>query len=148
MKKYISIIIFLFALQFVAYSQNVSKKSYLYSIKDSDTLYLDKYTYAKPKKDSVILKKPAVIFMFGGGFYTGQRDNQSYIPFFEYLAANGYEVFSIDYRLGLKKFQNDDKFMNHISGKKSKKLKGVEFVKVFDKPLKWQWKIYSQQLHI
>lgn len=47
-------------------------------------------------------KSPAVIFMFGGSFYTGTRDRADYIPYFHYLAENGYQVFSIDYRLGLK----------------------------------------------
>ena len=46
--------------------------------------------------------KPAIIFMFGGAFYTGKRDEERFISCFEYYARSGYEVFSIDYRLGLK----------------------------------------------
>lgn len=75
-----------------------SKKTYLYSVKDSDSLYLDKYSFADDTEDD----KPCVIFMFGGGFITGVRDKESYIPYFRFLAENGYAVVSIDYRLGLK----------------------------------------------
>ncbi len=40
--------------------------------------------------------------MFGGAFARGSRDVPKYMPYFEYLVANGYTVVSIDYRLGLK----------------------------------------------
>ena len=43
-----------------------------------------------------------MIFVFGGGFAGGVRDNKQYIPYFEFLNDNGYDVVSIDYRLGLK----------------------------------------------
>lgn len=47
--------------------------------------------------------KPCLIFVFGGGFVAGTRDQKSQIPFFKELANYGYKVISIDYRLGLKK---------------------------------------------
>ncbi|MCC8036077.1 MAG: alpha/beta hydrolase fold domain-containing protein [Rikenellaceae bacterium] len=40
--------------------------------------------------------------MFGGAFARGTRDREDYIPYFEYLVSKGYNVVSIDYRLGLK----------------------------------------------
>ena len=43
-----------------------------------------------------------VVFAFGGGFFTGRRDANSYLPFFQFLADKGYTVASIDCRLGLK----------------------------------------------
>lgn len=46
-------------------------------------------------------RTPAMIFMFGGGFYTGVRDRKEYLPYFHFLASRGIQVFSIDYRLGL-----------------------------------------------
>lgn len=46
-------------------------------------------------------RTPAMIFMFGGGFYTGVRDRKEYLPYFHFLASHGIQVFSIDYRLGL-----------------------------------------------
>ncbi|MBQ3245652.1 MAG: alpha/beta hydrolase [Bacteroidales bacterium] len=48
------------------------------------------------------IEKPAVIFMFGGGFIQGTRDDRSYHSWFRMMTENGYRVISIDYRLGLK----------------------------------------------
>lgn len=79
-------------------SAQVVKESYLYSEKENYRLTLDRY-YTTKGADSL---KPSIIFMFGGGFYTGKRDASHYIPFFEYYAEKGYNVFSIDYRLGFK----------------------------------------------
>lgn len=47
-------------------------------------------------------KKPAIIFSFGGGFVSGNRDKPHYQQWIKQLNDNGYPVFSIDYRLGLK----------------------------------------------
>ena len=47
-------------------------------------------------------KKPTVLFVFGGGFLKGHRDDKLYDPYFNYLLENGFKVVSIDYRLGLK----------------------------------------------
>ena len=66
----------------------------IYDIKGSDTLRMD--FYQAPQTDA-----PCVVFMFGGGFFTGRRDKPEYVKFFEYLNECGYAVASIDYRLGL-----------------------------------------------
>ena len=47
-------------------------------------------------------QRPTIIFMFGGGFITGTRDNKSYHKWFRQMKEDGYRVVSIDYRLGLK----------------------------------------------
>ena len=47
-------------------------------------------------------EKPTILFMFGGGFIRGQRDDEFYNKWFRQLTDNGYKVVSIDYRLGLK----------------------------------------------
>lgn len=83
-----------------AAAQQVIKETHLYSVKGADSLLLDRY-YTKQNTCSQELK-PAIIFMFGGAFYTGTRNETRYISCFEYYAQQGYEVFSIDYRLGLK----------------------------------------------
>lgn len=80
-------------------NDRINKYTYIYSIKDKDTLRLDRYdlpTYGTTPK-------PCVIFVFGGGFMAGNRDNKYQISYFKELAQNGYSVISIDYRLGLKK---------------------------------------------
>ena len=43
-----------------------------------------------------------MIFAFGGGFKGGDKAAKDYIPYFEFLAKNGYVVISTDYRTALK----------------------------------------------
>lgn len=98
MKKCILILffsVFFFSLQA---ETKIDKQTFVYSVKEGDTLRLDKY-------DSFVRteKKPCIIYMFGGGFYSGNRDRADYIPYFNQLVENGYVVVSIDYRLGFRK---------------------------------------------
>ena len=77
--------------------------TYLYEKRDTCDLFLDIYYPAKGSQTKIDGKeKPTIIFMFGGGFITGERDNESYNKWFRQLTDNGYGVISIDYRLGLK----------------------------------------------
>lgn len=77
--------------------------TYLYAERDTCDLYLDVYDPAKGSQTSIDgRKKPTIVFMFGGGFIRGQRDDASYNRWFRTLTQNGYRVVSIDYRLGLK----------------------------------------------
>ena len=77
--------------------------TYMYVQRDTCDLFMDVYT---PARGSVTTfegrNKPTVIFMFGGGFIQGTRDDESYHKWFKQLTDNGYRVISIDYRLGLK----------------------------------------------
>lgn len=98
MKK--TLILICVALRFLsAGAQTVEKQTFLYAIKGSDSLRLDRYT--APEANSAA-KAPCMIFVFGGGFTGGQRDAAEYRSYFDYLARRGWQVFSIDYRLGLK----------------------------------------------
>lgn len=77
--------------------------TYLFAERDTCDLYLDVYNPAKGSQTSIDgKKKPTIVFMFGGGFIGGQRDDASYNKWFRMLTQNGYRVVSIDYRLGLK----------------------------------------------
>lgn len=71
--------------------------------RDTCELFMDVYN---PKKGSQTTfqgkQKPTILFMFGGGFIRGTRDNKDYHSWFSQMTANGYRVISIDYRLGLK----------------------------------------------
>lgn len=69
--------------------------SYKFAERDTCSLFLD---YYRAKGEP----KATVIFVFGGGFKEGSRDNAHYGPWFEMLTSDGYNVASIDYRLGLK----------------------------------------------
>lgn len=77
--------------------------TYMYERRDTCDLYLDVYDPADGSETTYMgIEKPTVIFMFGGGFIQGTRDNESYNSWFRMLTENGYRVISIDYRLGLK----------------------------------------------
>lgn len=75
----------------------------LYAHRDTCDLYLDIYNPAPGSVTSVEgVTKPAIIFVFGGGFIMGERDNETYLPWYKMLTDEGYKVIAIDYRLGLK----------------------------------------------
>ena len=77
--------------------------TYLYAERDTCSLFLDVYNPAKGSETTFEGKaKPAILFMFGGGFIRGTRDDKSYNSWFRALTEQGYQVISIDYRLGLK----------------------------------------------
>ena len=77
--------------------------TYLYHRQDTCDLFMDVYEPADGSEETYMgMKKPVVIFMFGGGFIRGTRDDESYNSWFRMMTENGYRVISIDYRLGLK----------------------------------------------
>ena len=93
--KHIFYILFLL-LGITASAATPEKHTHLYAVKGADSLYLDHYI------SPVEGKRPCMMFVFGGGFVGGQRDNEMYSKYFNFLTDNGYDVVSIDYRLGLK----------------------------------------------
>lgn len=85
----------------VGLNKDLTRKTVVYAIKDTSELKMD--IISKPDiKDS----STCVIFMFGGGFAIGRRDNEQYNRFFNRLAEEGFVVATIDYRLGLKGVKN------------------------------------------
>ena len=78
--------------------------TYIYAEKDGQKLYLDIYDPAPGSQTAYPdgLSKPAVLFVFGGGFIIGSRDHESYDSWFKALTEEGFKVISIDYRLGMK----------------------------------------------
>ncbi len=79
------------------FSQN--KATYTYAIKGVDTLKLDVY---KPKNVKVTDSLPVVLWMHGGGFAGGKRDNADEVKLMNYLTEHNYIGVSISYRLLLK----------------------------------------------
>ena len=74
-----------------------------YAHRDTCDLYMDIYNPAPGSVTSVDgVAKPAIIFVFGGGFVMGERNNEAYLPWYKMLTDEGYKVIAIDYRLGLK----------------------------------------------
>ena len=77
--------------------------TYLYAERDTCNLFLDVYDPADGSQVKAFgMNKPTIIFMFGGGFIKGTRDDADYHRWFRQMTDNGYRVISIDYRLGLK----------------------------------------------
>lgn len=98
-------------------NSSIQKETFIYSIKGTDTLRLDKYEIP----DGEI--KPCVIFAFGGGFTSGARNKETYIPYYNFLVEQGFSVIAIDYRLYLKGYKAD------------KKLKAKDFIALFKKTI-------------
>lgn len=108
-KKTLTIIIAALAFSLAASSKTMDNSfltpdgTYMFAQRDTCDLFLDVYNPAKDSRTTFEGKeKPTVIFMFGGGFIRGTRDDESYNTWFRQLTDNGYRVVSIDYRLGLK----------------------------------------------
>jgi Carboxylesterase family len=88
-------------------SPAIQKQSFIYAVKDTNSLGLDIYELSG--KDS-LMKKPCIIFVFGGAFIGGTRDDSIYNYYFNSLAENNWLVVSISYRLGLRGAKNVSKF--------------------------------------
>ena len=76
------------------------KVTYKVAQRDTCDLYMDVYDPVVIPGDT--LDRPTILFVFGGGFIMGQRDDPWVLPWFKLLNENGYRVVSVDYRLGLK----------------------------------------------
>ena len=83
----------------LSFAQIEPSGTYLYAQKDGQDLFVDVY---EPSAGSDVSGKPAIVFMFGGGFKSGSRTDECYFPWYKMLCDRGFRVFSIDYRLGLK----------------------------------------------
>jgi len=81
--------------------------TYLFAQKDTCSLFMDVY---QPSEGSPVTfhgkEKPTIIFMFGGGFISGSRDDKTYLQWYRNMTDNGYRIIAIDYRLGLKGAQS------------------------------------------
>ena len=66
-------------------------------VERDSTLFLDVYRPATPRAD-----KACVVALFGGGFFSGERNNGYQRLVGKMLSDRGFTVVSIDYRLGLK----------------------------------------------
>ncbi len=104
-------------LQLTAQSQienKIDKQTFIYAVKGNDTLRLDKYDIPEITGD-----KPCIIFVFGGGFVNGERNNDFNSEYMKRLAQNGCVAIAIDYRLGMKnvkkkKIENPMEFVNML----------------------------------
>lgn len=95
MKRFIFIILCLFSC--FAMCRAMETEVCKYSVKENKELFLTHYFTS----DDETTARGCVIFVFGGGFAFGERDAKYYLPYFEWLCENGYDVASVDYRLGM-----------------------------------------------
>ncbi|NMH86792.1 alpha/beta hydrolase [Flavivirga algicola] len=86
-----------FCLCACVFSQN--KETYTYAVKEADSLKIDVYKPNNIKKSD---RLPVVLWMHGGGFAGGKRDNPAEVKMMKYLTEQGYIGISISYRLLLK----------------------------------------------
>lgn len=75
----------------------VTKTTYTYGKVENESLQFDYY-----KADNSGKKLPLVVFVHGGGFSGGTRDNNYTMAFANKLAQRGYAVASVSYRLTMK----------------------------------------------
>ena len=74
-----------------------AQETYTFAQRDTCELKLDIYRPAVSEE-----AKPTVLFVFGGGFVTGARNDKYLVEFYNKLTENGYPVVAVDYRLGMK----------------------------------------------
>lgn len=72
-------------------------KTYEFARRGNDTLFVDVYTPPAMRHDSA-----CIIYIFGGGFIGGSRNEEANVSYCQKLAEAGFTVAAIDYRLGLK----------------------------------------------
>lgn len=77
--------------------------TYMFVQRDTCELFMDVYEPAEGSRTEIDGKrKPSIVFLFGGGFITGRRDDPFYTVWYKHMTDNGYRIIAIDYRLGLK----------------------------------------------
>lgn len=80
-----------------------AQETYQYVERRGTALYMDVYRPAEPRAD-----KACVVYLFGGGFYAGERNDTASRVSCRKLSEQGFVTISIDYRLGLKGMKPDD----------------------------------------
>jgi acetyl esterase/lipase len=76
-------------------TDSVQVETYTYAFKDGKSLDMDIYSPATDNES----KRPLIIYMHGGGFSGGSRNEPGIKTFCKILACHGYVVSSISYRL-------------------------------------------------
>ena len=81
-------------------------ETYMFAERDTCSLYLDIYRPTEGAETTFEGQaKPAIVYVFGGGFIGGQRVDDFKRLWFQRLNDNGYTVVTIDYRLGMKGYK-------------------------------------------
>ena len=91
----------------------VDSQTYVYATVGGQELLMDLYT---PAGDEVG-DKPLVLYVHGGGFSGGRRNDPELVALARYLARRGYAVASISYRLTMRgqSFSCDQPMVNKVA---------------------------------
>ena len=81
-----------------ASAQNFTVDTYDY-VKRDTVLALDVY---KPVNNNTPKLNKTILYVFGGGFVDGDKNDEDNVEFYKKMVGKGYNVVAIDYRLGLK----------------------------------------------
>lgn len=79
-------------------------------VNDTTPLLMDIYYPEHRRPDST-----TVVYLFGGGFFSGARDSSSALHAVEALLKQGYVAVSVDYRLGLRMVNFDTVKLSRIT---------------------------------
>ena len=79
-------------------------------VEGKSPLYLDHY---RAEGDG---PHRCALFAFGGGFSHGNRANDKYKPYFEMLLSEGFDVVSVDYRLGMAYTLDSTEYVGPLEG--------------------------------
>ena len=83
-----------------------AQETYRFAERDTCALYMDIFRPDSTAQTTYKgVAKPAIMFVFGGGFVSGKRSDDAARKWFRTLNADGYTVVAIDYRLGMKGFK-------------------------------------------
>ena len=78
------------------FSAEINKVTETFAVRNGEELKMDIY-----RSDSTEIQ-PCLMFLFGGGFKEGARDQKYFSDYLSYFAKTGFTVVSIDYRLLMK----------------------------------------------
>lgn len=92
-------------------ADTVVPQSFEYVLRDGKPLMLDFYKPAAPRPDSACL-----VYLFGGGFYSGSRQNADVRLYCQSLAARGFAAVAIDYTLHLRSVNYDTVNLFNMTG--------------------------------
>jgi len=95
----------------------IKRETHLYSIKGADSLKMD---MLYPENDT-LSDRPVVLYVHGGGFSGGRRDDSLHLAFCENLARRGFVAVTMSYRLIMrgKSFHCDQPAPNKIAAFRS-----------------------------
>jgi len=78
--------------------EDIRRVTYTYAIKQTDTLGMDVFI----PDDNPAEQRPVILYVHGGGFSGGSRDDSLHLDFCSRLAQHGYIAATMSYRLVMK----------------------------------------------